>query len=98
MLSSISNSELTTTRAARLTRASWALLISAILLCASAEVLARFGLEHLSRIHGRILQEARNANTLRRSPLQKTVLLLGNSLLLEGVDMQQLRAGLEFAL
>ena len=62
-----------------------------------AEVVARLGLEHVSRIHHRILQEASEAGELRHSSSEssKSVLLVGNSLLLEGIDMPQLDAGLQ---
>ena len=97
MHSSISNSEPAKSQRARLPRETWALLVCALALCASAEVLARFGLEHVSAIHRRILQEAREASDVRHStsPSKKTVLLVGNSLLLEGVDMHELRTGLQ---
>jgi hypothetical protein len=96
MHSSISNSESVKAPRARLPWQTWALLFCALALCASAEVVARFGLR-VSAIHRRIVQEAHDANYIRRSttPSQKTVLLLGNSLLLEGVDIQQLRSGLQ---
>lgn len=96
MLSSISSSEQATSRVQRVTRATWALFITALVLYGSAEVAARYGLEHVSRIHGRILEEFREASRLQHSasPGSKTLLLVGNSLLLEGVDMPQLHSGL----
>jgi len=97
MLSSISSSEQPATAPARIRRTTWALFACALLLYAFAEAVARFGLEHVSRIHHRILQEANAAGELRQSASasSKTVLLLGNSLLLEGVDIPQLNAGLQ---
>ena len=97
MHSSISNSEPAKSLRTRLPWETWALLVCALALCASAEAVARFGLQHVSAIHRRILQEAHEARDLRQStsPSQKTMLLVGNSLLLEGVDMRQLRSGLQ---
>ncbi len=94
---SISSSEPATARTGRITRVTWALIAGAVVLYASAELLARFGLEQVSTMHRRLLQEARAANAFHKSPSpsKKTVLLLGNSLLLEGVDMERLHAGLE---
>jgi len=97
MPSSISNSEPAKPRGARLPWETWALLFCALALCASAEAIARFGLKRVSAIHHRILQEAHEASELRQSTStsQKTVLFVGNSLLLEGVDMHRLRTGLQ---
>ena len=93
---SISNSEPATARANRITRATWGLILGALALYACAELGARFGLEHVSHLHRKILQESREVNALRKSdsPPKKTLLLLGNSLLEEGVDIQQLQSGL----
>ncbi len=94
---SISNSEPAKSGGARLPWQVWALLVCSVALCASAEVVARYGLKRVSAIHRRILGEAHEAAELRQSmsPSQKNILFVGNSLLLEGVDMQQLRAGLK---
>ena len=81
----------------RVTRETWALLACVFLLYGAAEGVARVGLQRVSRIHRRILEEAATARQLRRSTggQGETVLFAGNSLLLEGLHMDLLKAGLQ---
>lgn len=52
-----------------------------------AEVLVRFGIGPASRIEGRIERESRAALSIKKGAGEtKTLLMIGNSLLLEGVD------------
>jgi hypothetical protein len=97
MLSSISSSEapvLQRTRAP-FQRAIRILLTGLILVCGCVELTARFGLERISKIHQRIMGDERGARGLRHAPpgKPKTLLLVGNSLLLAGLDPDLLRAG-----
>jgi hypothetical protein len=97
MLSSISSSELSGLQQARapFRRAIRMLLAGAFLLCVCVETAATFGLERISRIHQRIMSDERGARSL--SPAApgkpKTLLLVGNSLLLAGLDPDLLRSG-----
>ncbi len=81
---------------AGLRRATWALLALALLLYACAEIVAIFGMEHVSKLHHRIMTEARQAQALRRAEPghPPVVLFVGNSLLLMGVDLPALSYGL----
>ena len=81
---------------ARVSRATVALLVCAAVLYLCIEGAARFGLERVSRIHRRIMDEAAESRILTQPPSggRKRILLVGNSLLLEGVDMTMLSAGL----
>jgi hypothetical protein len=80
----------------RVSRATLALLAGAALIFLCAEGAARFGLEQVSRINRRILKESADAGNLREPPggPSKRMLFVGNSLLLEGVDMTLLNQGL----
>ena len=71
-------------------------LLGIILIGLMAEAGARFALGRMSRIQRRIDQEYRSSLALpRNTPAGKpTMLLLGNSLLLEGVDFDSLRSAL----
>jgi hypothetical protein len=68
------------------------LFVIAVALCSIAEVAARFSLNHISRLHQRIVQERAAAQAVRPGlPGQPpTMLFVGNSLLLAGVDFPQL--------
>lgn len=96
MPSSTSSSE---TRQAkpRLTRATVALLAWVPLLCLGVEAGARFGLGHISKLHRRIVEERAEAGNLTAPVVdgRKTILFVGNSLLLEGMDMNILIPGLQ---
>jgi hypothetical protein len=65
------------------------LLVCTALILISIEGAARFGLERVSRIHRRIMQETAEARNHTQPSVngRQTVLLLGNSLLLEGIDV-----------
>jgi hypothetical protein len=67
-----------------------------MLICVLTEAAARFGLGRISRIQRRIDEEANAALRVRRAAegRPKAVLFIGNSLLLEGLDMGMLEAGL----
>ena len=100
MHSSISSSEpLTATVSARArTGDYWRWSVRAIvclaLFCAGLEGLTRFGFSHISRIEARISQDHKTALAIRRSD-RPTVLLVGNSLMLEGIDYPRLGKALE---
>jgi hypothetical protein len=98
MLSSTFNSETgPPSPGTRVSRAAVALLACAVALLLCIEGGARFGLERVSRIHRRIREEAAETRNLTQ-PAQggrKRILFVGNSLLLEGVDMNLLSAGLQ---
>src|SRR5271168_369303 len=68
-----------------------AVAIFVLLLCAF-EAATRVGFTRVSAIESRTYTEYRGALAVRGS---KSVLLLGNSLLLEGVDLDRLRALLQ---
>jgi hypothetical protein len=72
------------------------LLAGTFLLCVCVEIAATFGLERISRIHQRIMSDERQARSLSRAVpgKPKTLLLVGNSLLLAGLDPDLLRSGL----
>jgi hypothetical protein len=69
-----------------------AALATLVLLLGAFEAATRVGFARISRIESRTYREYRGALGIRRS---KSVLLLGNSLLLEGVDLDRLRALLQ---
>ena len=96
MPSSTSSSEAVEVRPA-LTRATWALLLCAVLVYAGAEGAARFGLERLSQMHQRIMGQLRASAALRPAPAgqPKTILFAGNSLLNAGLDIDVLNAELQ---
>jgi hypothetical protein len=70
----------------------WALLWLA-LFCAGVEGLTRFGFTHISRIEARIATDHKAALAIRKSG-RPAVLLVGNSLMLEGIDYSRLRDSL----
>lgn len=86
-----------TPRAARaVSYRKWIALTTAclVLLCLSLEVATRIGFRRISRIESRIASQYRAASALRRTPGKETILFLGNSLPLEGVNIPQLRTTL----
>lgn len=93
MLSSTFSSDVDATRQdAGLRRAARTLLALVTLLCVSAEAIAVVGMEHVSKLHRRIMTESRQAESLRKAGTGQppVVLIVGNSLLLEGVDLPRL--------
>lgn len=68
-------------------------LVSLALFCIALEALTRFGFTHISHIEARISRDHRATLAIRKSD-KATVLMLGNSLMLEGVDVDRLRASL----
>ena len=66
-----------------------------VLLLACAEVAFRFGFSRISRIESRTIHEHQNAIAVRPTSAKPTILMLGNSLLLEAVDFDQLKSQLE---
>jgi hypothetical protein len=92
MPSYISSSESTETRKrSRLNRATWLLLGTSLLVYAGAEGAARLGFGRISKIHHRIITEREAALAIRSSPpgAPRTVLVIGNSLLLKGLDFPE---------
>ena len=69
------------------------LLVLLMLLVLSTELIAKFGLEHISKIHRRMMGEARAASQIHHAGPGKprTVLLVGNSLLLQGIDLPRIQ-------
>ena len=74
----------------------WALLSGLVVIFAGLELSAPFILAHLSRTERRVTEELCGAQALRRTTDdgRPTVLLVGNSLLLEGVQIDELKTGL----
>lgn len=70
----------------------WAIVCLAAF-CAALEGLTRFGFSHISRIEARIASEHKAALAIRKGS-RPTVLLVGNSLMLEGIDYPGLRDAL----
>lgn len=68
-------------------------LLSLSLFCIAIEALTRFGFSHISRIEARISRDHRAAVSIRKTGIP-TVLLVGNSLMLEGIDETRLRDSL----
>ena len=67
-----------------------------VLLLACTEAAFRFGFSRISRIESRTMLEHQNAIAVRSGINAKpTILVLGNSLLLEGVDFEQLKLQLD---
>lgn len=65
-----------------------------VLLCLSLEAATRIGFRRISRIESRIASQYTAAFTLRRTPGKETILFLGNSLPLEGINVPLLRTAL----
>lgn len=100
MRSSISSSEPNTTTIPAPVRARdiyllWSMraLVCLALFCAAIEGLTRFGFSHISRIEARISRDHKAALGIHKSD-RPTVLLVGNSLMLEGIDYERLRDAL----
>jgi len=60
------------------------------LFCAALEGLTRYGFSHISRIEARIASEHQAALAIRRGS-RPTLLMIGNSLMLEGIDYVRLQ-------
>jgi hypothetical protein len=69
-------------------------LASVVLFCIGLEALSRFGFAHVSRIEARIENDHAAVLALRKSD-NPSVLLVGNSLLLEDINYARLRESLE---
>ena len=69
--------------------------MSLLLFCVALEAITRLGFTRLSHIESRISAEHRAALAVRRSPGTRQILLLGNSLPLEGVALSQLQESLK---
>jgi hypothetical protein len=83
------------TSASRLRRATWLLIAGCVLVGLAMETAARVGLDRASRIQRRMAQEYREARAIGqdRTP-GRHVLVVGNSLLDEGVQFDRLREAL----
>jgi hypothetical protein len=80
-------------RSTTFTVCSIALIGAVVLLCSGAELFARFQLQHASKIEGRTATEWREVKSLGSNGTGQ-MLIVGNSLLLMGVDMDALKRGL----
>ncbi len=102
MHSSISSSELGLSRAfevvqgGKARRAIWAVLVGLVVIALAAELMTVLGVHRVSKILRRTVEEYHDAEKLRAfsSRGKPTMLLFGNSLLLEGVDYPSLRDSL----
>jgi hypothetical protein len=76
--------------------APWVLIAGCVSVAAAAEVVARAGLDRASKIQHRLVDEYRAAREIGcdRRQAQTDVLVVGNSLLDEGVHFEQVRSGL----
>ncbi|HUR33041.1 MAG TPA: hypothetical protein VM032_04550 [Vicinamibacterales bacterium] len=82
--------------ASRLRRATWALVVGCAAVALIVEGAARLGLDRASRIQRRMVQEYREALTIGRDGAGgRHILVVGNSLLDEGVDFARLQQSLE---
>jgi hypothetical protein len=81
----------------QLTGATVALFACVPLLCLCVEAGARIGLGRVSKIHRRIVEDRAQTRNLTAPFVdgRETILFVGNSLLLEGVDMDILTSGLQ---
>lgn len=97
MPSSISASEpATARRTAHVRRATWVLLVGCLVVALGVEAAARFGLDRASRIQRRMVQEYAQAVAIGQDATPGPhVLVVGNSLLDEGVRFDQLRQALD---
>lgn len=68
-------------------------LASLALFCFAIEALTRFGFARVSQIEARIANDHAAVHAIRKSD-KPTVLLVGNSLMLEGIDYRRLRESL----
>ncbi len=97
MPSSISASEplVAGPRAVQLRRATVVLLVGCLVIALGVEAAARFGLDRASRIQRRMVQEYAEAVAIGQDGTPgRHVLVVGNSLLDEGVRFEQLRGAL----
>ncbi|MEQ1727809.1 MAG: hypothetical protein ABL982_05465 [Vicinamibacterales bacterium] len=79
----------------QVSRATWALLVGCLVVAVGVEGAARFGLDRASRIQRRMVQEYADAVAIGQDAAPGPhVLVVGNSLLDEGVRFDQLRAAL----
>jgi hypothetical protein len=100
MHSSISSSEpahpahVAAKRGPRLQQATVALLASVVVVLLGAELLSRYAFPRISQIESRISSDEHQAMSIRASTpgSPPTVLLVGNSLLLRGLDYPKIRA------
>lgn len=93
MLSSTSVSE--RPPSGRVRQATWALAVGAIVVALGLEGVARVGIDRGSKIQRRMVEEYRQAVTIGRDGTPGThAIVLGNSLLDEGVDFPQLSRSL----
>src|SRR5437773_3576319 len=82
--------------APRLRRATWLLVVGCVLVALAAEASAWIALDRVSRIQQRMLAEYRRAQAIGcdRRTKQTHLLVVGNSLLDEGVQFDRVRVGL----
>jgi hypothetical protein len=95
MPSSTSSSE-TRAQERKTIRSIGVLLVGIVLIGLASEVATAFGVHRVSKIMGRTLEEYRDSQTLQSysAAAKPTMLLFGNSLLLEGVDYPALKNAL----
>ena len=95
MPSSTSNSEVRAKARSYTGPIAWTLIAIVLILC-GFEASIRIGFSRVSRIESRTFSDHTAALAVRhRADSRPSILLLGNSLLLEGIDYDRLRAGLE---
>jgi hypothetical protein len=83
------------TSASSLRRATWALVIGCVLVALVMEAAARVGLDRASRIQRRMVQEYELARSIGQDGAPRPhMLVVGNSLLDEGVQFERLRESL----
>jgi len=77
-------------------RSIWAIVIGLVLIFLSSEIVTVVGIHHVSKIMRRTTQEYHDSEKLQSYSIsgKPTMLLFGNSLLLEGVDYPALRNAL----
>ena len=72
----------------------YSVIVSVVTIFLGAEILSRYAFPHISQIEGRIRSDESQARSIR-GPIpgsQPTVLIVGNSLLLRGLDYPRIRA------
>lgn len=95
MPSSISSSEVRAPGRSYTRPIAWALVTLVLVLC-SFEAWARFSFFRISRLESRTYKDHVAALAVRRgTPAKPSILLLGNSLLLEALDYDRIRTALE---
>jgi hypothetical protein len=86
----------TASETTRLRRATWMLVAGCLAVAALMEVSARVGLDRASKIQRRMVQEYASARAIGQDgAFGRHVLVVGNSLLDEGVEFDRLRAALD---